>query len=61
MKIYYLEATACSSQRPCDPEAWSRFEQSAKTKNNKEEEEIAQFDNIYDETRVRLKRNKDKS
>lgn len=49
MKIYYLEATECSLQRPCDPEAWSRFEQSAKTKNNKEkeEEEIAQFDNIY--------------
>jgi hypothetical protein len=35
MQTYYLEATVCSLQRPCDPVELSKFGHSAKTKINK--------------------------
>lgn len=50
MQTYYLEATVCSLQRPCDPAKLSKFGHSAKTKINKRrrrKKERAQFDYIY--------------
>ena len=49
MQTYYLEATVCSLQRPCDPVELSKFGHSAINKKKKKErkKERVQFDYIY--------------